>query len=132
MKHKPFTLDKVSHRPARFAERVKEELTTFVPKELKDPRLYGVKFMTFTSVELAADFRNGNVMFSLMTVETDPARIKEIESALNAAANYIRHELMKRLATKVTPMLHFKYDKGLDLATELDPLYKKIKDERKE
>jgi ribosome-binding factor A len=127
MKHKTFKLDKVSHRPARFADAVQEELTKFVLKEIKDERLYGVRFLTFTHVEVSDDLRNGRVLFSLMTVEQDPKRIQEIEDALNENAKAIRYELMKRMRTKNTPLLQFKYDAGLDYAQKLEPLFQEIK-----
>lgn len=130
-KHKPFITEKPSHRPVRFAERVREELVDFVPKSLKDPRLYGIKMLTILNVEVTPDLRNGKVMFSLMGQEPDAKRIKEIEQALNHAAGYIKKELMLRLATKNTPLLMFKYDKGLDKAFELTPLFNEIANDPK-
>ncbi len=125
MKHKPFVQDRPSHRPGRFAERVKEELVDLVPSKLKDPRISGVKLLTIVSVTVTPDLKHADVMFSLMGQEP-PARIVVIEKGLNKAAVFLRRELSKRLATKVTPHLHFKYDKGFDKSSELSPLYKII------
>lgn len=132
MKHKPFVQEKqASHRPARFAQRLKEELVDIIPAELKDPRLFGLRLFTITEIKVADDLRNATAKFSLMGQRFSENRINEIEEALNECGGFIKRALMKRLATKVTPVVHFKYDNSFDLAHELDPLYKQIDDERK-
>lgn len=125
MGHKPFVQDKgQNHRPARFAQRVKEELMTMVPGDLKDPRLAGLAFFTVTSVDLSNDYKHATVHFALMG---ENKRSKEVEEGLNAAAGYLRRELMHRLDTKITPNLTFKFDKGFENTMEIDALLKKIK-----
>ena len=131
MKHKPFILDKPTHRPSRFAERVKQELVELIPGDLRDPRLFGLKLFTITNVEVTADLKNSNIGFGLMGQLKSKKEIKEIESALNQAAGFLRKELMKRLTSKITPQLHFKYDTSFDLSDELSPLFKQLENERK-
>lgn len=114
----------------RFAERVKQELVDLVPGHLKDPRLFGLRLLTITSVEVTPDLRHGNVLFSLMGQQKSARQIREIEAALNQASGFLRHELMRRIATKNTPQLVFKYDTGFDSSQEIDPLFRKIAEER--
>lgn len=132
MKHKPFTLDKQpSHRPIRFAERMREELVELIPGDLKDPNLFGLKLFTITSVEVTDDLKNSNIKFSLMGQQKSTKQVEDIERALNKASNFLRKELMKRLTSKITPHLHFKYDPSFDRSNELSPIFKALEDERK-
>src|SRR4051794_30856883 len=123
MAHRPFVPKKGettnSHRPARFAERLKVELVELVPGELKDPRLYDIRFLTITNVELTPDLKHGKVFFALMG---QSERAPEVEAALNAAAGFLRRQLMLRMETKVTPQLVFKYDIGLEHTAEISSL----------
>ena len=123
MGHKPFVQEKgPSYRPARFAVRLQEELSTMV-QELKDPRLDDVGFITITSVTVAPDLRNAMVMFALMGEEQ---HCDQTEDALNDAAGYLRRELVQTLNAKVTPLLTFKYDKGFTNTLHVDSLLKKV------
>jgi ribosome-binding factor A len=120
--HKPFVQEKPRHRPARFAQRLKEELSTLIPGSLRDPRLSGIGFLTITAVEVTPDLKHAKVMFALMG---DEKRAKEVTEALNKAAGFLRKELMHSLETKITPHLIFKYDRGLENLTEVQDLLKK-------
>lgn len=128
MAHRPFVPKKGegtgSHRPARFAERLKEELVDLIPGELKDPRLYGISFLTITSVDVTPDLKHGTVLFALMG---QSERAAEVEEALNAASGFLRRQLMHRMETKITPQLVFKYDKGIEHTSEISSLLKTIK-----
>lgn len=130
MAHRPFVQDKPSHRPARFAQRVKEELTALVPSHLKDPRLEGIALLTITSVEVTPDLKYGTVMFTL--TEQDEKHAKEITGVINQASNFLRRELMRRLNTKITPHLTFKYDRGLTNTLQIESLLKTISNEDKD
>jgi ribosome-binding factor A len=128
MGHKPFVQEKASHRPAKFAQRVKEELSQLLPHSLRDPRMDGIAFITITSVEITPDLKHANVMFGLMGEEK---RAKDVQEALNQAAGFLRKELMRRLNSKTTPHLNFKFDKGFANVLTVDSLLKKIGDEDK-
>jgi ribosome-binding factor A len=130
MAHRPFTQDRVSHRPARFAQRVQEELMQLVPKSLKDPRVSSVMMLTITSVDLSPDYKHATVLFTLS--EQDRPHFKDIEKGLNSAAGFLRRELMLRIQTKITPQLVFKYDKGLENTTTIDSLLKQFKKDEDE
>lgn len=130
MAHRPFVQDKsASHRPARFAQLVKEELSQMIPGELKDPRLAELGFLTITDVTITPDLKHATIMFALMGEEK---KAKDIAEALNAAANFLRRNLMHKLQTKITPHLVFKYDKGFNNTMAVDSLFKQIEAQRKE
>ena len=122
MGHKPFVQERSSHRPAKFAQRVKEELATLIPGDLRDPRIQGVGFLTITSVTVTPDLKHGTVLFALMGDET---KARDVEAGLNQASGFLRRELMHRLDTKITPQLVFKYDRGLENISVVSTLLKK-------
>lgn len=124
MGHKPFVREKAFHRPARFAERIKEELIGLVPSELKDPRLEKICSITITEVEVAGDLKNATVLFSLSEDEAQHAR--EVAEILNRSANFVRREISFSLATKVTPQIHFKFDKGASNPAQIDELLRTV------
>lgn len=125
MSHKPFVIDKApGHRPARIAERIREELVDLLDS-LKDPRLRSIGFITVTHVTMAPDLKNGTVQFTLS--DADAPKAKAVEAALNQSSGYLRHELMQRLGTKITPQLFFKFDKGQSNAQRIEDLLNDIK-----
>lgn len=123
--HKPFVYEKPSHRPLRYATRIREELVDiFQSNFLKDPRLEDLSLITITDLTITDDLKHGHVLFSLMG---QTARAQDVEDGLNQATNVIRKELMHRLDTKITPRLIFKYDHGSEHYSEIESLLKKIK-----
>ncbi|MBI3544171.1 MAG: 30S ribosome-binding factor RbfA [Deltaproteobacteria bacterium] len=125
MGHKPFVPEKgANYRPARFAQRLKEELSTLIPHGLKDPRIDGIGFLTITEVTVTPDLKHATVKFALMQ---DEDRAKAVTACLNDASNFLRKALMRALDTRITPQLNFKYDKGLTNSLQIDSLLKKVK-----
>lgn len=122
-KHKPFAVEKPRYRPLRFAERIKEELSELLPNSVNDPRLEGIVMLTITSVTVSANLRHGTVLFALMEKE---AKAQDVEDSLNEASQQLRRYLMRRLYTKVTPQLIFRYDRGLENMLRVDELLKKL------
>lgn len=130
MAHRPFVQEKaVNHRPARFAQMLKEELSQMIPGSLRDPRLYDIGFLTITSVTITPDLKYATILFALMG---QTGKADDITDALNSAANFLRKQLMHKLDTKITPHLLFKYDKGLSNTMEVDALLKQVEAHRKE
>lgn len=128
--HKPFVTEKAGHRPARFAQILKEELSLMIPGELNDPVFENLPFITITEVQVMPDLRNATILFS--SLELDPEnsahakRIQKIETALNKASGYLRHQLLPVLNTKVVPLLHFKFDPGFNNTMRVQSLLDKI------
>ena len=124
MNHKPFIQTRPSsHRPARYAQRLREELSLFIPKKIKDPVFFELQFLTITDVSISNDLKNGKVLFSLMGQENLSARV---EKALANSAPFIRRELMRRLESKFTPRLTFKFDRGIEHSANIDAILKEI------
>jgi ribosome-binding factor A len=118
--HRPFAPSKgPSHRPARLAQRIKEELSLMVPSELSDPRVEGASVI-ITEVAVTPDMKNANVKFALEG--GDEKRAKTITACLNDAANFLRGELRSKLELRFTPILAFKYDKGYSNVNSIERL----------
>ena len=122
----PFVAEKESFRPAKVANRIKEELLLLVPESLKDPRMKKVGAMTVTSVVCTPDLRNARVMFALYENES---QYKLAETILNNAAGFLRREVSDRLGIKYTPILSFHFDKGMAHSKRIHDLLKGDKGE---
>jgi ribosome-binding factor A len=105
-----------SRRQRQIANAIRDELVTIVRKDLSDPAIEKVGFITFSGVELTEDLRNGTVWCAFMGKDEKARDVKEALEALNHSAKYIHRLLIKRISMKVHPVLSFKFDKGFDRA----------------
>ncbi|MFY7004071.1 ribosome-binding factor A [Acinetobacter pittii] len=102
-----------SQRLKRMADSVQRELSDLIRQELKDPRLGGL--VTISAVRVSADMGYAEVYVTVMGRELgdeqSEAANKETLDVLNKASGFLRHELSRRIKTRITPRLRFHYDK---------------------
>lgn len=102
-----------SQRLKRMADSVQRELSDLIRQELKDPRLGGL--VTISAVKVSADMGYAEVYVTVMGRELgdeqSEAANKETLDVLNKASGFLRHELSRRIKTRITPLLRFHYDK---------------------
>ena len=102
-----------SQRLKRMGDTVQRELSELIRQELKDPRLGGL--VTISAVKVSADLGYAEVYVTIMGRELGDEQSevanKETLFVLNGAAGFLRHELGRRIKTRVTPRLRFHYDK---------------------
>ena len=102
-----------SQRLKRMADSVQRELSELIRQELKDPRLGGL--VTISAVKVSADMGYAEVYVTVMGRELgdeqSEAANKETLDVLNKASGFLRHELSRRIKTRITPRLRFHYDK---------------------
>lgn len=102
-----------SQRLKRMADSVQRELSDLIRQELKDPRLGGL--VTISAVKVSADMGYAEVYVTVMGRELgdeqSEAANKEALDVLNKASGFLRHELSRRIKTRITPRLRFHYDK---------------------
>lgn len=124
-------------RRARLESVILEELSMLVSRELKDPRVPPV---TFTAVELSPDASSAVVYVSILggaggvnRDEPTPAeeeaarkRMKDCLEGLTSATGFLRRHLAKALSVKHIPHLAFREDKGIENASRVFELLKKI------
>ncbi|AOH39278.1 30S ribosome-binding factor RbfA [Dialister pneumosintes] len=107
-------------RIRKMQEFIKQEVSSMLLREVKDPRL---GFVTVTGVHLTGDLREATVYVSLFGSEKEK---KESMTALEMATGFIRRELGKRLKIYYTPQISFEQDTSLDYGMHIEGLIKQI------
>ncbi len=103
-------------RPAKVGDLLKEEISTIILRDLKDPR---VGFSTVTGVKVTNDLKSARVFISVMG--SAEQKSSELE-ALNHATHFIQGLLRTRVSLKYIPTLHFILDETLDYAENIEHL----------
>ncbi len=110
----------MTRRTERIGNVIQRELSTFILRELNDPRL---GFFTISTVATTPDLSQATIAVSVMGDED--ARAESIE-ALNEFAPRMRSYLGKRLHTRTVPKLIFTLDRNLDHGFRIDSLLRDI------
>lgn len=109
-----------SRRIAKVAEAVREQVSTSILFELKDPR---VKYVTVTGVEVSPDLRSAKVHVSVMGDEkTQRLTLRGLESA----RGFLQARLAERVQLRYTPILHFHLDQGVKRSIETSRLLREV------
>ena len=104
----------------RVNQLIKEEISTLLMRELKDPRL---GFVTVTDVETSKDLRQAKVFVSVLGGEAQWA--SSLQALMNARG-FIRHWLRDHLDLRVTPVLEFRADHSMEHAAHIQALLKRL------
>jgi ribosome-binding factor A len=105
----------------RVNQLIKEEISTLLQRELKDPRL---GFVTVTEVETSKDLRTAKIFVSVLG---DDAQWKASLAALESARGFVRNWLRRHLDLRVTPELDFRADRSLEHAARIQSLLKQVR-----
>jgi ribosome-binding factor A len=112
----------MSRRTDRVNEQLREEISTLLARQIKDPRLKGV--ISITRVVTSGDLRSARVFISVMGgEETKKAALDGIQSA----ASFLRRELRDRINMRHTPFLTYELDDSLEEADQVLRLMNKIR-----
>ena len=109
------------YRRDRLGEAIREEVETILEGELGDPR---IGLVSVSAVLMAPDARSARVM---VNVEGDDAEAEHSLEGLNAARNYVRHELAERLRLRRPPELFFQVDRSHKLEGRVEELLGRAK-----
>ena len=104
----------------RVNQLIKEEISTLLQRELKDPRL---GFVTVTEVEASQDLRTAKVFVSVLG---DDERWRASLAALGSARGFIRNWLRQHLDLRVTPELDFRPDRSMEHAARIQALLRDL------
>ncbi|KMO86280.1 ribosome-binding factor A [Megasphaera cerevisiae DSM 20462] len=107
-------------RVRKIQEFIKQEVSSILLRELKDPR---VGFITVTDARITGDLREAVVYVSLFGSDTEK---KETLQALKSATGYIRTEVGRRLGIRYSPTIEFKEDTSLDYGMKIDKILRDI------
>ena len=111
----------LKHHRGRVGEALREEIETLVEGELADPR---IGLVSVTSVHVADDGRSAEVW---VNVEGDDVEADRSLEGLEAAREYIRHELVERLRIKRAPELIFRLDRAEQAKARVEELLERSK-----
>ena len=109
----------------RLSGALREEIETILEGELGDPR---IGLASVSEVRMADDARSARV---LITVAGDDEDAERTLQGLEAAKNFVRHELAERLRLRRPPELFFQIDRSHQLESRVDELLDRAKKRRK-
>jgi ribosome-binding factor A len=105
-----------NRRQRQIANAIRDELVSILRKDLSDPHLEKVGFVTISGVDLSEDLRNCTVWVAFMGKEEKSKAVQAALDALNRSKKFIHRLLIKRLPMKVHPTPSFRFDSGFDRA----------------
>lgn len=108
-------------RLRRIADRVREELSEMLVKEVADPRLSGIQI---TDVKVDRELAYADVFVSAVEGQE---RSGEILKGLRHAAGYFRSELAARIDLRAFPRLRFHWDPTPERADHIERLLASIR-----
>jgi ribosome-binding factor A len=109
----------------RLSEAIREEIETILEGELADPR---IGLASVAGVLMADDSRTARV---LVNVQGDDAEAVRTLEGLEAARNYVRHQLAERLRLRRPPELVFQLDRSQLLESRVEELLARAKKRRR-
>jgi len=116
----------MNRRTERVNDLLRQELDSLLRHQAKDPRLDSL--WSITDVEVSRDLRHAKVFVSVLGTD------EEAESTLtgmNAARNYLRRELSRRLNTMHhVPEIAFKRDTSIERGVRMGAMLDEIARER--
>jgi ribosome-binding factor A len=104
-------------RSRRVGEQIRRVLAQLIHDEVKDPR---VGMITLTAVEVSPDLAHAKIFFTALV--DDPEAVRATEAGLRRASGFLRRELGHQVKMRVTPELHFSYDRSVETGRRLTAL----------
>lgn len=102
-----------SRRVARLTQAIREQVSTSILFDIKDPRVNNV---TVTGVEVSPDATSAKISISVLGDEKDAALCLH---GLNSARGFLQSKIASRIKTRNTPILSFKIDRGVKQSIEV-------------
>lgn len=112
----------MSRRTDRINEQLREEISTVLARQVKDPRLNAL--ISITRVESSSDLRSARVYISVLGNDKQQ---KEALQGLQSAASFLRREIRDRINMKHTPFMTYLLDDSLQEADHLLRLMNDVK-----
>ena len=129
------------NRRLRLQSAIQQELSQFVAREVKDPRIPSV---TFTEVQVTQDGSHATIFVSILggaqgghdgtpalSEQGATIRMRECIEGLQKASGFMRRHLGKVLNVRHIPSLAFREDRGFENAARVHDLLLKLETENK-
>jgi ribosome-binding factor A len=113
-------------RAQRIADRILEELSEILLKQILDPRLQGI---SVTDVKVDRELAYADIYVSALEGNL---RSKDILAGLEHAQGFLRHELIQRIELRFFPRLRFRWDATYERADRIEQLLASIHSEHRE
>jgi ribosome-binding factor A len=110
-------------RIQRINERIREELSEILLKEIADPRIAGA---SITDVRVDRELTYADIYFSSLE---GSERAAEIQEGLEHAQGFLRSALADRVDLRIFPRLRFHWDPTFERAEKIEKLFAEIKAE---
>jgi len=110
-------------RVQRIAERMYEELSEMLIRDIQDPRLSGV---SITDVKVDRELAYANIYVAALE---GSERAGEVIDAFQHASGFIRSELAARINLRVFPRLRFHWDPTPEKAAHIEQLIASLHEE---
>lgn len=112
-----------SLRLQRIGDRIRQELSEMVIKEISDPRLEGI---FITDVKVDRELAYAEVFVSALE---GVSRSKEVIQGLDHASGFLRKSLSDRIELRVFPRLRFHWDPTPERADHIETLLASLRKE---
>ncbi len=110
-------------RLQRIADRIREELSAMMLKEISDPRLHQVYV---SDVRVDRELSYADIYVSALEGQ---ARAKDILAGMESASGFMRRNLAARVELRAFPRLRFHWDPTPEHAEHMEKLFAQIKAE---
>jgi len=110
-------------RAVRVGDQILKEMALLLMNRVKDPR---ARRATLTGIHLSSDLKQATVYYSIIGDDKD---VRSTQSGLDSAKGFIKREISLRMNLKYTPEITFKHDPSLEIGTQMEKLFEKIKSE---
>jgi ribosome-binding factor A len=110
-------------RLQQIAERIREELSEMLIREVADPRLSGI---SVTDVKVDRELAWADIFVSAIEGQV---RSKEVLEGLRSATGFLRRELTLRIDLRVFPRLRFHWDPTPERAEHIERMLDSLREE---
>jgi ribosome-binding factor A len=110
-------------RLQRISDRIRQELSAMLVKEVQDPRLLGV---SITDVKVDRELAFADIFVSAVE---GSERSKEVLQGMKSAQGYFRTELAGRVDLRTMPRLRFHWDPTPERADHIERILLNLREE---
>jgi len=113
-------------RLQRIADRIRQELSEMLIREINDPRL---KLIYLTDVKVDRELAYADIFVSALE---GTSRSKDVLSGLESASGFIRRTLTSRMELRAFPRLRFHWDVTPENADRIEQTLAELREKRED
>jgi ribosome-binding factor A len=113
-------------RLQRIADRIRQELSEMLIREINDPRL---KLIYLTDVKVDRELAYADIFVSALE---GTSRSKDVLSGLESASGFIRRTLASRMELRAFPRLRFHWDVTPENADRIEQTLAELREKRED